>query len=106
MGVFFQENLLSVGVVFDLVFGKFPVGLKYHKNLLISDKVWVLLDKLENLLDDFLCLVQDVVKNPLVHASATEQSGILEINEVPTRFGLSEIEDMLEVGYAQFLVLE
>lgn len=71
MGVFFQENLLSVGVVFDLVFGKFPVGLKYHKNLLISDKVWVLLDKLENLLDDFLRFIQDVVKNPLIYTPTT-----------------------------------
>jgi hypothetical protein len=106
MGVFFQENLLSVGVVFDLVFGKFPVGLKYHKNLLISDKVWVLLDKLENLLDDFLCLVQDVIKNPLIHAPAAEQSGIFEVNEVPTGFGLGKIKDMLQVGDAEFLVLE
>lgn len=106
MGVFFQENLLSVGVVFDLVFGKFPVGLQYLKNLLVSDKVRVLLDKLENLLDNLLRLVQDVVENPLVHAPAAEQSGIFEIDKVSAGFGLGEIEDMLEVGDAEFLVLE
>jgi hypothetical protein len=108
VGVFFQEkgDLLSVGVVFDLVFGEFPVGLQYLKNLLVADKVWILLDKLENLLDNFLCLVQDIVENPLVHPSASQQAGILQVDQMAAGLGLREIEDMLEVGDAQFLVLE
>jgi hypothetical protein len=80
-------------VILDLVDSQFSVGFKDFVGFLILDETGILLDKLENLLNDFKIFFEDVIKHPLIYSSASEKPGIFEVNQMPAGFGLGEIKN-------------
>lgn len=100
----FKIDSASVLVVLDLVDSQFSVGFKDFVGFLILDETGILLDKLENLLNDFKIFFEYVIKHPLIYAPTSEEPCVFEVDEMAAGFSLGKIEDMLQVRNAQFFV--
>jgi hypothetical protein len=102
--VIFQGELSSILVVLNFINGKFSVGFENFEGLLVFEQIGILLDKLENLLNDFDVFLQNVIKHPLVHTPTSEQSSIFEVNQMPAGFGLGEIKNQFQIRNTQLFI--
>lgn len=91
---------------FYLVDGQLSIGVQCLVQADVSLKLRILSDKLQQLVYDFVHLVFDLVKNPVIVSSESKHSGIFQVDQMTGRFSLSEFQDPFQVGYAHFPVFE